>query len=106
MDVNLALVSGRLAVPPDLELLSDGSRRAHLLVHVRSERRGRFDVLPVSVPADVHTERLASSPSGARIFVAGPLMRRCSPHAPPGRIEVIAAAIGFPDLDGSELRCT
>lgn len=101
MDVNLTLVSGRLALPPDLELQPDGSQRTRLLVLVRSEWRTRFDVLPVVVPPELHSDALTSANGGARVSVAGPLMRRCSPNPwePPGRVEIIAAAIRFPDLE-------
>jgi hypothetical protein len=101
MDVNLALVSGRLALAPDFEWLPDGSRRARLLVCVHPMGRGRFDVLPVVVPAELHSEALKSAHGGTRVFVAGPLMRRCSFDfwEEPSRIELIADAISFPDLE-------
>ena len=101
MELNLALVSGRLAVPPDLEYLPDGSQRARLLVCVRSERRRRFDVLPVTVPAEIHSQALSMATGGTKVWVAGQLMRRCSPNPwePPGRIELIAVALRFPDLE-------
>ncbi len=101
MDLNLALVSGRLALAPDLEWLPDGSQRVRLLVCVHPEGRDRFDVLPVVVPPEVHSDTLRAAPEGSRVFVAGPLMRRCSPDSwdPPGRIELIADAISFPDLE-------
>lgn len=107
MDVNLALVSGRLALPPDLEILPDGSQRARLLVIVRPEGRGRFDVVPVVVPAGIDADGLAAATGGSKVFVAGPLMRRCSldPREPPGRIELIADAISFPDLEHADRPC-
>ena len=105
MNVNLALVSGRLALPPDLELLPDGSQRARLLVIVRPEGRSRFDVVPVVVPAGINPDGLTAATGGSTVFVAGPLMRRCSldPRDPPGRIELIADAISFPDLEPADL---
>lgn len=104
MDVNLTVVRGRLALRPDFELLADGSQRARLLVCVHSERRSRFDVLPVVVPPEIYTDVLTSVSGGARVFVAGHLMRGFSPDPwdPPGRIEIIATAIRFPDLGVTE----
>ena len=101
MDLNIALVSGRLALAPDLERLPDGSQRARLLVCVHPEGRDRFDVLPVVVPPELHSATLETAHGGARVFVAGPLMRRCSvdPWDHPGRVELVADAISFPDLD-------
>ena len=102
MDLNIALVSGRLALAPDLERLPDGSQRARLLVCVHPEGRDRFDVLPVVVPPELHSAALETAQCGSRVFVAGPLMRRCSadPWDRPGRVELVADAISFPDLDG------
>ena len=105
MDVNIALVAGRLAVAPDLERLSDGSVRARLLVHVRSERRSRFDVLPVVVPPDVAPIALESVQAGSEVLVAGPLMRWCpgEPWEPVRRVELVAEALRFPELESE--RC-
>jgi hypothetical protein len=101
MDVNLALLGGRLALPPYVELQPDGSRRAHLLVYVRSEWRKRCDVVPVVVPEEVGSAALEGLRRGTPIHVAGPLMRRCShdPWEPSGRIEVIANSIRLPDVE-------
>lgn len=101
MDLNIALVSGRLALAPDLERLPDGSRRMRLLVCVHPEGRDRFDVLPVVVPPELHSVALETASGGSRVFVAGPLMRRCpaDPWDPPGRVEIIADAVTFPDLE-------
>lgn len=100
-DVNLALISGLLALPADLEHLPDGSHRARLLVVVHSECGSRFDVVPVVVPPDICTGALEAALEGARVRIAGSLMRRCpsDPCEPSGRIEVIAAAISLPDLE-------
>lgn len=108
MDVNIALVGGRLALPPDLERLPDGSVRARLLVHVRSERRSRFDVLPVVVPPDVGAVDLESVEAGTEVLVAGPLMRWCSgqPWEPVGRMELVAEALRFPEIENELSHCT
>ena len=101
MDVNLALLGGRLALPPYVELQPDGSRSAHLLVYVRSDWRNRCDVVPVVVPEEVGLDALDGLRRGTPIGVAGPLMRRCSrdPWEPTGRIEVVADSIRLPDIE-------
>jgi hypothetical protein len=98
-DVNLALISGLLALPADLERLPDGSQRARLLVVVHSECPKRFDVVPVLVPPEICSGALEAALDGARVRIAGSLMRRVSvdPWEPASRIEVIAAAISLPD---------
>ncbi len=99
MDINLALLSGRLALPPTLEAQPDGSRHARLLVYLRS--RGRFDVVPIVVPDPVGT--LATEPIGAgtRIYISGALTRQCSGDIErrPRRIEVLAEAYELPDVE-------
>lgn len=97
MDVNLTMLKGRLAVPPLVEYTADGAKQTRMLVLVRSDRRYRFDVLPVvsAGPGAAMVEE--SLPSGTTVVVSGSLMRRCSPGHP-ARIEVVADAIGFPDV--------
>ncbi len=102
MDCNLALVGGRLAVPPHIEERSDGSRSAHLLVHVRSERRQRFDVVPVVVPEHVGAIAVDDLVTGSEVYVAGRLIRRSSWNfwEPSERIEVVADSIRLADVEG------
>lgn len=104
MDVNIALINGRLALEPDFERLADGTVRGRLLVLVRSERRKRFDVLPVVVPPDIVSGLLETASGGTEISVAGSLMRRCShdPWEAIGRVELVAEAIRFPDCEESD----
>jgi hypothetical protein len=76
MDINLGLVSGRLAVAPLVEPQSDGSVLARMLVLVRSEHWGRIDVVPVTMidpPAELLTRDIGS---GTGVYFAGGLMRR------------------------------
>lgn len=96
MDVNLTMLKGRLALPPLVEYASDGSRQARMLVVVRSDRRYRFDVLPVVASGPEVALIDETCPSGTAVNVAGSLMRRCSP-GDAGRIEIMADAIIFPD---------
>ena len=57
---------------------------------------------PIPLPPPLETIRLELiAPGGARVWVAGHLMRRHSPDRsePPGRIEIVATALSFPDLE-------
>jgi hypothetical protein len=99
MDINLALLSGRLAVSPLVETQHDGSRAARLLVYLRSP--GRFDVIPVFVPDPLGALAAGGLDAGTRINLAGALSRVCSdePCRRPGRIEVRAESYELPDVE-------
>jgi hypothetical protein len=101
MDINLALLRGRLALPPMVEAQPDGSRHARLLVYLRS--RGRFDVIPIVVPDPVGQLATESLGAGTRIHVAGALSRQFAHDAELGatRIEVVAEAYELPDVEDS-----
>ena len=77
MDLNLVVVSGRLAAPPEIRQFESGARLARYLVTVRSEEPARrVDVLPVTLwdPGD---ELLDADPApGERVWVAGSVQRR------------------------------
>lgn len=77
MDLNLVVVSGRLAAPPEIRQFESGARLARYLVTVRSEEPARrVDVLPVTLwdPAD---DLVDADPSpGTRLWVAGSVQRR------------------------------
>lgn len=77
MDMNLVLLSGRIAAPPELREFESGSRLLRVLVTVRSDApRRRVDVLPVTLwdpPAD---HELIDAPVDKGVWVVGSLQRR------------------------------
>lgn len=77
MDLNLVVVSGRLAAPPEIRQFESGARLARYLVTVRSEEPARrVDVLPVTM-WDPSAELLDAEPvPGSRLWVAGSVQRR------------------------------
>lgn len=77
MDLNLVVVSGRLAAPPELRQFESGARLARYLVTVRSDEPSRrVDVLPVTL-WDPDDELLDADPApGRRVFVVGSVQRR------------------------------
>lgn len=106
MDINLAILSGRLAVPPLVEADESGASVAHLLVVTRPEHRRRVDVVPV-VMADPPRALLDKQiRSGSRLHIVGSFVRRCpaDPMVGYGRLEVEAAAISVRDDDPSYCR--
>lgn len=90
MDINLAVLCGRLATAPEVRVYDSGSRSVHLLVTVATERpQRRIDVVPVILwdpPAE-----LVDHPPGqnARVWVTGLVQRRAS-DGPEGRLNRIA----------------
>jgi len=77
MDLNLMVVSGRLAAPPEIRQFESGARLARYLVTVRSEEpHRRVDVLPITLwdPADDLID--ADPQPGTRVWAAGSVQRR------------------------------
>jgi single-stranded DNA-binding protein len=105
MDLNLIVLCGRLAVPPEIKLFESGTRLIRYLVTVRSESpRRRVDVIPVSVwdPPDDLVE--AAPETGRRIWVCGSVQRRFweAPDGRRSRIEVVAEQVNIHDVDQLE----
>ena len=93
MDLNLVVLGGRLAAPPEIRQFESGSRLVRYLVTVRSEEpRRRVDVVPVVLwdPAD---DLLDAEPEPGRpVWVAGSVQRRfwSGEEGRRSRLEVIA----------------
>jgi single-strand DNA-binding protein len=100
MDLNLIVVSGRLAAPPEIRQFESGARLARYLVTVRSEEPARrVDVLPVTMwdPSD---ELLDAEPApGTRVWVAGSVQRRfwSGSDGRRSRIELVADQVCLRD---------
>ncbi|MEX1004403.1 MAG: single-stranded DNA-binding protein [Acidimicrobiia bacterium] len=96
MDINLAVLCGRLATAPEVRVYDTGSRCMRFLVTVAVERpRRRIDVVPVTLwdpPA-----HLADDPpeQNARVWVTGVVQRRAhdGPEGRRSRIEVMAEQV-------------
>jgi len=91
MDLNLVVLSGRLAAP--VEIRHDGAQTsARCLVAVRSEQpRRRLDVVPVTW-WNPNLETLAGAAPGGRVWVAGSVQRRFWTGSPGARsrLEIVA----------------
>lgn len=77
MDLNVLMVSGRLATAPDIRRYDSGAVSARLLIATRCEEPvRRIDVIPVRCwdPG----EDLLGAGAGRRIWVMGSLQRRFS----------------------------
>ena len=105
MELNLAVLAGRLAAPPEVRTFDSGSRLIRYLVTVRRDSPPRrVDVLPIT-RWDPDEDTVADLPAaGARVWVAGTLQRRFWPPAEGGRsrLEIIAYHVDFrPETDAT-----
>jgi len=107
MDLNLVVLAGRLAAPPEIRTFESGARMVRYLMTVRSEEpRRRVDVVPVSDwnPGAVDSARRAHV--GRRLWVAGGVQRRFwdADTGRRSRLEIIAHQVEFrgEDEDGVE----
>lgn len=93
MDLNLVVVSGRLAAPPELRTFDSGSRLVRYLITCRSdEPRRRVDVIPVT-HWDPPSESIAiDTAPGTAVWVAASAQRRFWGEAEGrrSRLEIVA----------------
>ena len=93
MDLNLVVLDGRLAAPPEIRRFEQGGRLARYLITVRSEEpRRRVDVVPV-VLWDPPDDLLDAEPApGMPVWVSGAVQRRfwSGPEGRRSRLEVVA----------------
>lgn len=93
MNMNLVVLAGKLAAPPELREFESGSRLVRCLVTVRSEEpRRRVDVVPVTLWDPDAGEPILTADPGVRVWVAGMVQRRFR-EATEGRrsqLEVVA----------------
>lgn len=77
MDMNLVVVAGKLAAPPELREFESGSRLLRSLVTVRSDGpRRRVDVLPVTLWEPETGHEVIEAPVGRAVWVVGSIQRR------------------------------
>lgn len=104
MDLNLVVLAGRLAAPPELRHFESGKTVVRYLVTVRSEKPSRVDVLPVGKHSDGEAESRPPGDPGSRIYVAGCVRRRFWDRDGAGRsrLEIVARHVEFPDEEEVE----
>jgi len=100
MDINLAVICGRLATAPEVRTHDSGARTLRALVTVTTDTpRQRIDVVPVTLWADRVApdtfDRLTELEQGTRVWVTGSVQRRTFDSAGGRRtsVEVIADQI-------------
>jgi single-stranded DNA-binding protein len=103
MDLNLVVLGGRLAAPPEIRQFESGARLGRYLVTVRSEEPARrVDVLPVTLwdPPDELVDREPAP--GRRMWVVGAVQRRFRSGAGgrTSRLEVIGEQVCLHSEEG------
>ena len=98
MDLNLAVLCGRLATDAEVRVFDSGARLIRYLVILRVDHpRKRTDVIPVTLWDP--DEELAETPGekGDRVWVCGSVQRRYweSPDGRRSRVEVVAEQVNF-----------
>jgi single-stranded DNA-binding protein len=99
MDLNLIVLAGRLAAPPETVRFDSGASFVRYLVTIRSdEPRRRLDVIPVTHwnPAPLLTDP-ALAP-GDRLYIAGSVQRRFwdGQSNRRSRLEIVAHSVDLP----------
>ncbi|MEX2251055.1 MAG: single-stranded DNA-binding protein [Acidimicrobiia bacterium] len=105
MDLNLIVLCGRLAVPPEIKVFESGTRLIRYLVTVRSDApRRRVDVIPVTI-WDPPENLIEETPeTGRRIWMCGSVQRRFweAPDGRRSRLEVVAEQVQLRDVEALE----
>jgi single-strand DNA-binding protein len=96
MDLNLVVLGGRLAAPPEVRQFESGTRLGRYLITVRSEQPARrVDVIPVTLwdPPDALVD--AEPGPGRRLWVTGGVQRRfwAGAEGRRSRLEVVAEQV-------------
>lgn len=98
MYMNLVVLGGHLAAPPEIREFESGSRLVRYLVTVKcDEPLRRIDVLPVTL-WDPDDSLLAEDPKPGRpLWLTGTAQRRFweGPDGRRSRIEIIASSVTF-----------
>lgn len=96
MDLNLVVLAGRLAAPPEFRQFESGATLARYLLTVRAdEPASRVDVIPVTL-WDPPDELVDDDPApGDRLWIAGSVQRRfwSAEEGRRSRIEVVAEQV-------------
>ena len=106
MDLNIVLLAGKLAAPPEVRRFESGTTLVRSLVTVRAESpRRRVDVVPVTLWDPGPEHGLLQAAVGDAIWVTGAVQRRfwTADEGRKSRLEIVAAHVqlhdnGHPDF--------
>lgn len=93
MDMNVVVLLGSLAVPPELRTFESGSSLVRALITVRTNApRRRVDVVPVTLWNPRADDPLLSASAGAKVFAVCSVQRRffTAAQGRQSRLEIVA----------------
>jgi single-stranded DNA-binding protein len=93
MDMNVVVLCGSLAVPPELRTFESGSSLVRVLITVRSNApRRRVDVVPVTMWNPDADDPLLTAAAGTRVFAVCSVQRRfwTAEQGRQSRLEIVA----------------
>lgn len=93
MDMNVVVLCGKLAAPPELREFESGARLVRSLITVRSDTpRRRVDVVPVTLWDPKPDHEILSAPAGQAVYASASIQRRfwTSEEGRQSRLEVVA----------------
>ena len=96
MDLNLVVLGGKLAAPPELREFESGSRLLRSLITTRTTApRRRVDVLPVTLWDPPPDHDLVDAPVGSDVWIVGSVQRRfwSGAEGRHSRLEIVAGNI-------------
>ena len=102
MDMNVVVLCGKLAAPPELREYESGARLIRSLITVRSNSpRRRVDVVPVTLWDPKPDHEILDAPVGQAVYAAASIQRRfwTSREGRQSRLEVVAHHL---ELHGQE----
>jgi len=105
MNFNIVVLSGRLAVEPEIEVFESGSVVVKLLVTVHTEEpRRRIDVLPIAW-YNPDMDVVDDLERGSHVWVSGAVQRRfwSADARRQSRVEIVAGDVQLNRKDVSEL---
>ena len=100
MDLNLVVLAGRLAAPPEIRRFETGIRTVRYLVAIRSDKpTPRVDVVPVTAWDPEESVLADRSEPGSRLWVAGGVQRRFwdKESGRRSRLEIVAHQVEIRD---------
>ncbi len=93
MNLNVVVLCGKLAAPPELREYNSGARLVRSLITVRSDTpRRRVDVVPVTLWDPSPDHEILDAPVGQAVYAAASIQRRfwTEPEGRKSRLEVVA----------------
>jgi single-strand DNA-binding protein len=93
MNLNLVVLCGRLAAPPEIRVFESGSTLVRSLITVRSDApRRRVDVVPVTLWDPAPDHEILTAVVGEEVWTTGAVQRRfwSSAEGRRSRLEVVA----------------